>query len=157
MRRTVSGFFLLLFCLGFADWASAQDSIRDLVVKIHATHHSPDLLRPWTRMSPQQVKGSGVVIEPSTSERSYGPPAIALDASAKWAISTAPATASSSSSQSSRLSWQPSQEANLNTPSLGRLETFCPCCVTRSPLATEAYSQRVQSGFVSFVRFVWLN
>ena len=63
MRRTVSGVFLLLFCLGFTDWASAQDTIRDLVVKIHATHHSPDLLRPWTRMSPQQVKGSGVVID----------------------------------------------------------------------------------------------
>jgi S1-C subfamily serine protease len=41
----------------------AQDGIRDLVVKIHATHHTPDLLRPWTKNSPQQVKGSGVVIE----------------------------------------------------------------------------------------------
>lgn len=47
-------------------WSSslfAQDKIRDLVVKIHATHHTPDVLRPWTRNSPQQVKGSGVVIE----------------------------------------------------------------------------------------------
>lgn len=41
----------------------AQDQIRDLVVKIHAIHHTPDLLRPWTRNSPQQVKGSGVVID----------------------------------------------------------------------------------------------
>jgi S1-C subfamily serine protease len=41
----------------------AQDGIRDLVVKIHAVHHSPDLLRPWTKNYPQQVKGSGVVIE----------------------------------------------------------------------------------------------
>jgi len=41
----------------------AQDRTRDLVVKIHATHHTPDLLRPWTKNSPQQVKGSGVVIE----------------------------------------------------------------------------------------------
>jgi S1-C subfamily serine protease len=41
----------------------AQDKIRDLVVKIHATHHTPDLLRPWTRNTPQQVKGSGVVID----------------------------------------------------------------------------------------------
>ena len=41
----------------------AQDQIRDLVVKIHATHHTPDLLRPWTKNSPQQVKGSGVVID----------------------------------------------------------------------------------------------
>ena len=44
-------------------WLYAQDTIRDLVVKIHAIHHSPDLFRPWTRVSPQQVKGSGVVIE----------------------------------------------------------------------------------------------
>src|SRR5579871_507591 len=36
-------------------------------------------------------------------------------ASGKRAISTAPATPSSSSSASSRLSWQPSQEANLKT------------------------------------------
>jgi S1-C subfamily serine protease len=43
--------------------SAAQDKIRDLVVKIHAVHHTPDLLRPWTRNSPQQVKGSGVVIE----------------------------------------------------------------------------------------------
>jgi S1-C subfamily serine protease len=34
-----------------------------LVVKIHATQHAPDLLRPWTKNSPQQVKGSGVVID----------------------------------------------------------------------------------------------
>lgn len=41
----------------------AQDQIRDLVVKIHAIHHTPDLLRPWMRNVPQQVKGSGVVID----------------------------------------------------------------------------------------------
>jgi S1-C subfamily serine protease len=41
----------------------AQDKIRDLVVRIHAIHHTPDVLRPWTKNSPQQVKGSGVVID----------------------------------------------------------------------------------------------
>ncbi len=41
----------------------AQDQIRDLVVKIHAVHNVPDLLRPWTRNPPQHVKGSGVVID----------------------------------------------------------------------------------------------
>jgi S1-C subfamily serine protease len=41
----------------------AQDKVRDLVVRIHAVHHTPDVLRPWTRNSPQQVKGSGVVID----------------------------------------------------------------------------------------------
>jgi S1-C subfamily serine protease len=43
--------------------ARAQDRIRDLVVRIYAVHNSPDVLRPWTRNSPQQVKGSGVVID----------------------------------------------------------------------------------------------
>ncbi|MDH3444345.1 MAG: serine protease, partial [Deltaproteobacteria bacterium] len=51
---------LLIFC---ATDSRAQDGIRDLVVKIHAVHHTPDLMRPWTKNSPQQVKGSGVVIE----------------------------------------------------------------------------------------------
>jgi len=58
-------FGLLLITLHFFQplQLHAQDQIRDLVVKIHATHHTPDLLRPWTKNSPQQVKGSGVVIE----------------------------------------------------------------------------------------------
>src|SRR5208282_1424945 len=40
-------------------------------------------------------------------------------ASGKYAISTAPTTASNSSSASSRLSWQPSQDGNLKTAILG--------------------------------------
>jgi S1-C subfamily serine protease len=64
MRRFVSRYVAVpLLVLGFSVNASAQDGIRDLVVKIHAVHHMPDLLRPWTKSSPQQVKGSGVVIE----------------------------------------------------------------------------------------------
>src|SRR5579884_621410 len=59
------------------------------------------------------------MMEPSTSPMSYGPFAIALLASGKYAISTAPATPSSSSSASSRLSWHPSHDANLNTAILG--------------------------------------
>src|ERR1700746_2107972 len=61
----------------------------------------------------------GVVIEPSTSERSYGPFNTAREASGKLAISTSPARASNSSSQSSRLSWHPSQDENFQTASLG--------------------------------------
>jgi S1-C subfamily serine protease len=41
----------------------AQDRVRDLVVKIHAVRRTPDLLRPWTKLNPVQVSGSGVVIE----------------------------------------------------------------------------------------------
>ena len=63
MRRSIvacAAFYMLAFQ---PTWLLAQDQIRDLVVKIHAIHHTPDLLRPWTRNSPQQVKGSGVVID----------------------------------------------------------------------------------------------
>jgi S1-C subfamily serine protease len=62
MRRSSLCFLFILFYQVFGTEARAQDQIRDLVVKIHATQHSPDLLRPWTKNSPQQVKGSGVVI-----------------------------------------------------------------------------------------------
>lgn len=63
MRRSVTGFFMVMVLALAAGQAAAQDQIRDLVVKIHAIQHAPDLLRPWARNSPQQVKGSGVVIE----------------------------------------------------------------------------------------------
>ncbi len=53
--------FIGLF-LGHPLIVRAEDQIRDLVVKIHATRQSPDVLRPWMRGIPQQVKGSGVVI-----------------------------------------------------------------------------------------------
>ncbi len=63
MREIVIGVALVWSVLLQPSQLRAQDMIRDLVVKIHATHHSPDVLRPWTKSSPQQVKGSGVVIE----------------------------------------------------------------------------------------------
>ncbi|MGE5215601.1 MAG: PDZ domain-containing protein [Chloroflexota bacterium] len=63
MDRRFIGLIMLSLCLFSPHGIYAQDSIRDLVVKIHAIHHSPDLFRPWTKVSPQQVKGSGVVID----------------------------------------------------------------------------------------------
>jgi S1-C subfamily serine protease len=54
--------FLMLAALQ-PELAAAQDEIRDLVVKIHATQRSPDLLKPWTKLNPANVSGSGVVIE----------------------------------------------------------------------------------------------
>src|SRR6516164_4261417 len=68
----------------------------------------------WMRSS-----SCGVVMEPSTSERSYGPFTIHREASAKFATSTLSAIASSSSSQSSNVNWQPSHDANFHTASLG--------------------------------------
>src|SRR5215468_10242855 len=66
----------------------------------------------------------GVAIEPSTSDRSYGPLTVALDASTKYAICITSAIASSSSSQSSRLNWHPSHEANFQTASFLRLRAI---------------------------------
>jgi S1-C subfamily serine protease len=63
MRRSLVYCLIGLFTAYLAAAVHAQDQIRDLVVKIHATQHGPDLLRPWTKNSPQQVKGSGVVID----------------------------------------------------------------------------------------------
>src|SRR5271167_3197292 len=85
----------------------------------------------------------GVVMEPSTSERSYGPLTTAREASGKLAISTASATASSSSSQSSRLNWQPSQEENFQTASLGLCLLFC----NRYPLLSTIIFSNLQSKY----------
>jgi S1-C subfamily serine protease len=63
MDRRFIGLITLCLSLFSPHWIYAQDSIRDLVVKIHATHQRPDLFRPWTKATPQQVKGSGVVID----------------------------------------------------------------------------------------------
>jgi S1-C subfamily serine protease len=40
-----------------------EGAIRESVVKISATMRSPDLFRPWTKQSPRDVSGTGVVIE----------------------------------------------------------------------------------------------
>ena len=64
MQRMVIGIVIALsVLLSPSAKLHAQDQIRDLVVKIHAVHNVPDILRPWTRNTPQSVKGSGVVID----------------------------------------------------------------------------------------------
>ena len=65
MTHLISIFLVMGFLAIGPVTLHAQDGIRDLVVKIHAIHHSPDVLRPWTKNSPQQVKGSGVSRQPS--------------------------------------------------------------------------------------------
>ena len=81
-------------------------------------------IREASRILTMRRASRSVVTDPSTRDTSYGPSTSALVASVKWAISTAPATASSSSSQSSRLSWQPSQEASFHTARLGLVTSF---------------------------------
>ncbi len=63
MRRKLVAYIFLSLLFVCAAESGAQDDIRDLVVKIHAVQHTPDLLRPWAKNSPQQVKGSGAVID----------------------------------------------------------------------------------------------
>jgi S1-C subfamily serine protease len=43
--------------------ASEADPVQNSVVKIFATVRYPDPFRPWTKQSPQDVVGSGVIIE----------------------------------------------------------------------------------------------
>jgi S1-C subfamily serine protease len=43
--------------------AEAKDPIGDSVVKIYATRREPDFVRPWSKGSPEETSGSGVIIE----------------------------------------------------------------------------------------------
>jgi S1-C subfamily serine protease len=43
--------------------AGAEEKIRDAVVKISATMRLPDPVRPWTKQSPRDASGTGVIIE----------------------------------------------------------------------------------------------
>ena len=59
MRLNVTGFIAFcLFALLQPAWLHAQDQIRDLVVKIHAIDHTPDLLLAGGRRTlPSKSKG----------------------------------------------------------------------------------------------------
>ena len=63
---------------------------------------------------------SGVLIEPSTRRTSNGPDERREVASANSTMSNRSAIASRSSSRSRSVSWQPSHDANLTTPTRGR-------------------------------------
>jgi S1-C subfamily serine protease len=43
--------------------ATAGDPIENSVVKIFSTVRAPDLARPWTKQSPNEISGTGIVIE----------------------------------------------------------------------------------------------
>src|SRR6266481_3313012 len=42
---------------------ASSDHVENAVVKIFSTVRYPDLYKPWTKLSPSEVTGSGVVIE----------------------------------------------------------------------------------------------
>src|ERR1017187_10163108 len=103
-----------------------------------AVAHAPIVIRvrDWRRISWMRSASCGVVTEPSTREMSYGPFWIARDASAKFATSTAPDRARSWPSQSGRASGQPSQDASLNTASVGLRAASAPRRVRGEPICT---------------------
>jgi S1-C subfamily serine protease len=41
----------------------ADDAIKNSVVKVFATSRRPDMVKPWSKQSPQEVTGSGAVID----------------------------------------------------------------------------------------------
>lgn len=43
--------------------AEADDAIKDSVVKVFATTRRPELAKPWSKQSPQEVTGSGAIID----------------------------------------------------------------------------------------------
>jgi S1-C subfamily serine protease len=45
------------------DENAKDDTVRESVVKISATLRQPDFFKPWAKSSPQEVSGTGVVIE----------------------------------------------------------------------------------------------
>src|SRR5262249_37120189 len=52
------------FPAGYVAQGDAQESkIRESVVKVSATMRYPDLTHPWTKHSPQEASGTGVVID----------------------------------------------------------------------------------------------
>ncbi len=46
-----------------ADDDAAEAKIRNSVVKINATMRTPDFTHPWTKQTPREVSGTGIVIE----------------------------------------------------------------------------------------------
>ncbi len=57
-------FVVLLALIGGApQLASAQDSIRDSVVKIHCTQRLPNFLQPWAKGNTNQISGTGAIID----------------------------------------------------------------------------------------------
>lgn len=62
----------ILFCAHMDMAGAADDStgkkasaniVQDSVVKVFSTVRMPDTFRPWTKQAPQQISGSGVIIE----------------------------------------------------------------------------------------------
>ncbi len=63
MTRTQPLFVSLLIALVALSTNVSAQEVRDSVVKIFATYRGPDFGRPWTKLPPQELSGTGFVIE----------------------------------------------------------------------------------------------
>ena len=67
MTRRTMHFHPILWTLAFAavlsSSAAAKDPVSNSVVKLHVVRRNPDFARPWSKAAPQEVSGTGVVIE----------------------------------------------------------------------------------------------
>lgn len=65
MRTLYVGAISALISCESADGYQApkQEDVRASVVRITSTRHLPDLGRPWTRLPPDEVSGTGLAIE----------------------------------------------------------------------------------------------
>ena len=57
--KTLPAILLLLVLSASAD---AKDQISDSVVKVYSTLREPNFVRPWTKDSPREASGSGVIL-----------------------------------------------------------------------------------------------
>ena len=53
---------VILLLLVLSASADAKDRIADSVVKIYSTLREPNFVRPWTKESPHEASGSGVIL-----------------------------------------------------------------------------------------------
>ena len=90
-----------------------------------AVAHAPIVTSRWVTARSRAISSacSGVLIEPSTNRTSYGPADDARSPRRTRRGRPGSAIASSSSSRSRSVSWQPSHEANFTTPIRGRFGT----------------------------------
>lgn len=55
--------WMVVLAITLPQVVAAQDAIRNSMVKIHSQRRAPDFTRPWVKGNPQELTGSGAIIE----------------------------------------------------------------------------------------------
>jgi len=63
MRAMIPSVLVLLVCVISRGAEAQTQKVRDSVAKIFASYRAPDFRRPWTKMPPQEVSGTGFVVD----------------------------------------------------------------------------------------------